>query len=83
MCLKREDATSVLKELFEKCPFLDGHYLALMPAGHTGLITKGYKILIKAPLDEETRNCTKNILKKYKLSIQIEDPETFIIYRPI
>jgi hypothetical protein len=83
LSLKREEAILVLKELFEKCTFLDGYYLALMPAGYAGLISKGYQILIKTSIDEETRNCMQDILIKYKLTIKIQEEETFIIYRPI
>jgi hypothetical protein len=81
--LKREEAISVLKELFEKCTFLDGHYLALMPAGYAGLLSKGYQIVIKCRLDEETRTCMQNVLMKYGLTIKLKEKDTFIIYRPI
>ncbi len=80
--LKREEAISVIKELFEKCTFLDGHYLALMEAGYAGLMTKGYQILIKTPIDEQTRNCMQDILMKYKLTIKVQEEDAFIIYRP-
>ena len=84
MCsLKREEAISVLKELFEKCTFLDGHYLALMPAGYAGLMSKGYQIVIKCTLDEETRTCMQDILMKNGLTIKVKETDTFIIYRPI
>ena len=84
MCpLKREEAISVLKELFEKCTFLDGHYLSLLPEGYEGLISKGYQILIKTPLDEETRICMQDILIKYQLTIKIIEEGTFVIYRPV
>ena len=81
--MKREEAISVLKELFEKCTSLDGHYLALMPAGYAGIISKGYQILINTSLDEETRNGMQDILIKYRLTIKIQEPSTFIIYRSI
>jgi hypothetical protein len=81
--LKREEAISVLKELFEKCTSLDGHYLALMQPGYAGLLSKGYQILIKTPIDEETRNCMQEILIKNQLTIKIQETDTFIIYRPI
>ena len=81
--MKREEAILVLKELFEKCTFLDGHYLALMPAGYASTMSKGYQILIKTPLDEETRNCMQDILMKNKLTIKVKEQDTFIIYRPI
>jgi hypothetical protein len=80
--LKREEAISILKELFEKCTFLDGRYLALMPPNATNLMTGGYQILIKTPLDEETRNCMQDILMKNHLTIKITEADTFIIYRP-
>ena len=83
LSLKREEAISVLKELFEKCTSLDGHYLALMPDGYAGLLSTGYQILINTSLDEETRNCMQDILIKYKLTIKIQEPSTFIIYRSI
>ena len=83
LSLKREEAISVLKELFEKCTFLDGHYLALMPAGYTGLMTKGFQIVIKCTLDEETRTCMQDILMKNGLTIKVKEADTFIIYRPI
>ncbi len=77
--LKREEAIAILKELFEKCTFLDGRYLALLPPNATTLMSKGYQILIKTPLDEETRICMQDILMKHHLTIKITEPDTFII----
>ena len=82
-CLKREEAILVLKELFEKCTLLDGRYLALMPPNATELMSKGYQILIKTPLDEETRDCMQEVLMKNHLTIKITEADTFVIYRPI
>ena len=81
--MEREEAILLLKELFEKCTFLDGQYLALMPPGYDIALSKGYQIKIKTPLDEETRNCMQDVLMKYHLSIKITEPDGFIIYRPI
>ena len=81
--LKREEAILVLKELFEKCTFLDGQYLSLTPAGYANSLSKGYQIVIKCALDEETRTCMQDILMKNKLTIKVKETDTFIIYRPI
>jgi hypothetical protein len=81
--LKREEAISVLKELFEKCTFLDGHYLSLTPPAYANLLSKGYQIVIKCSLDEETRTCMQDILMKNGLTIKVKEEDTFIIYRPI
>jgi hypothetical protein len=80
--MKREEAIAVLNELFGKCTFLDGHYLALMPAGYANTLSKGYQILIKTPIDEKTRSCMQDVLMKNHLTIKITAPETFVIYRP-
>jgi hypothetical protein len=53
-----------------------------MPPNATNLMTGGYQILIKTPLDEETRNCMQDILMKNHLTIKITEADTFIIYRP-
>ncbi len=58
--MKREEAILVLKELFEKCTNLDGHYLELMPPNASTMLSGGYQIQIKATLDEETRDCMQD-----------------------
>lgn len=81
--MKREEAISVLKDLFEKCTNLDGHYLEIIPPNAYTQMSGGYQIQIKATLDEETRTCMQDVLMKNHLTIKITEPETFIIYRPI
>ena len=80
--LKREEAILVLKELFEKCTNLDGHYLELLPPDASKRMSGGYQIQIKATLDEETRNCMQDVLMKNHLTIKIEEADSFTIYRP-
>jgi hypothetical protein len=80
--LKRDEAILVLKELFEKCTNLDGHYLELMPPNASTMLSGGYQIQIKTILDEETRTCMQDILMKYQLTIKVEEENSFIIYRP-
>ena len=80
--LKREEAILVLKELFEKCTNLDGHYLELLPPEASKKMSGGYKIQIKATLDEVTRNCMQDVLMKNHLTIKIEEEDSFTIYRP-
>jgi hypothetical protein len=80
--LKREEAILVLKELFEKCTNLDGHYLEVIPPNASKNMSMGYQIQIKATLDEETRTCMQDVLMKYQLTIKVEEKDSFIIYRP-
>ena len=80
--MKREEAILVLKELFEKCTTLDGHYLELIPPNASTMMSGGYQIQIKTVLDEETRNCMQDVLVNYHLTIKVPDEQTFIIYKP-
>jgi hypothetical protein len=80
--LKREEAILVLKELFEKCTNLDGHYLEVIPPNASFKLSGGYQIEIKAILDEETRTCMQDVLMKYQLTIKVKEEDSFIIYRP-
>ena len=80
--MKREEAILVLRDLFEKCTNLDGHYLEVIPPNASKDISLGYQIQIKAALDEETRTCMQDVLMKYQLTIKVEQEDSFIIYRP-
>ena len=92
--MKREEAISVLKELLDNCKGLDGHYLELSSSNASSPMMGGYQITIKTALDEETKKCIQEILKKHQLtyqagstwrtkrSINKTDPDTFIIYKP-
>ncbi len=89
--MKRPEAVSLLKELIDSCGGLDGHPLELAPPATTK--AEGYQIIIRAPLDQETKTCIQAILAKYGLAYQTgsmwktrrtlnQEPDTFIIYKP-
>ena len=92
--MRREEAISVLKELLDNCPGLDGHYFELAPPNAPTSTKEGYQIIIKAALDQETKKCIQDILMKHQLAYQIgsmwktkhstnkTDPDTFIIHKP-
>jgi hypothetical protein len=92
--LKREEAISVLKDLLDNCIGLDGHYLELSSSNVFSSMMGGYQITIKTALDEETKKCIQELLKKHQLtyqagntwktkrSISKTEPDTFIIYKP-
>lgn len=80
--MKREEAILVLKDLFDKCTNLDGHYLEVIPPSASKDMSLGYQIQIKATLDEETRTCMQDVLMKYQLTIKVEEEDSFIIYSP-
>lgn len=95
ICLRREEAVSVLKELLDNCVGLDGHYIQLAPPNVPMPAKEGYQIIIKTALDQETKERIQNILLKHQLAYQIGSmwktkhsinkaaPDTFIIYKPV
>ncbi len=81
--MNREEAVLVLKELFDKCTFYDGNWLALMPPNSADLLSHGYQVHIRLPLDSNMKACMHEVLKKYRLDMKCkEDRDVTIIYKP-
>jgi hypothetical protein len=87
--LKREEAISVIKELFDRAVGLDGCGLELAPPIS---VAGGYQIVIRGILDEKTRAIIAEIVGKHHLAIQVgniwktrhtqkEQPDTLIIFK--
>jgi hypothetical protein len=90
--VKRDEAVSVLKELIDNCPRLDGHPLEITPPNTPTPSGEGYQIFIIKTLDLETKKCVIDIVMRHHLAYQVgsmwktrrsaTEPDTFIIYRP-
>jgi hypothetical protein len=79
--LNRNEAVSILKEIFEKCALLDGSYVSLVPPNNTKLLTQGYQVHIKAPVDKMAQMCMQKLLDGHRLAMKMENDMT-IIYEP-
>ena len=83
--LNRDEAVLVLKEIFEECTLFDGNYIALMPPNAAGLLSKGYQVHLKVPIDKETQGCMQQVAKKYNCAVSMinrNGDDVAIIYRP-
>jgi hypothetical protein len=83
--LDRKEAVLVLREIFEKCTLFDGTYLALMPPNSASLLSEGYQVHLKIPIDKETQACMQQIAEKYNCTlytINKSGEDVAIIYRP-
>jgi hypothetical protein len=88
--LERQEAITVLKELLDKNPGLDGHGLELTAPTEP---TFGYQIIIKGTLDDDAKQHVQNVLLKNQLTSQTgnlwktkpslnkTEPDTLIIYK--
>jgi hypothetical protein len=83
--LNRKQAVVLLKEIFERCTLFDGNYLALMPPDSEGLLSQGYQVHLKVPIDKETQACMEQIAEKYSCCLHFinrSGEDLAIIYRP-
>ncbi len=81
--MRREEAVSVLREIIDKCQMCDGNWVALMPPNSHNLLSVGYQVHLKIPLDQQAINCIEKVLKEYDLRMMNKrEQELLIIYRP-
>jgi hypothetical protein len=83
--LNRKEAVLVLREIFEKCTLFDGTYLALMPPNSACLLSHGYQVHLKVPIDKQTQECMKQVAEKYNCAVSTinrNGEEVVVIFRP-
>ncbi len=80
--MNRKEAVIVLKEIFDKCKYLNGTYMALIPPNASSLLSQGYQVYIKASFDAETQKIIQKILEKYNCILLLEKEDVAIIYEP-
>lgn len=80
--MNRQEAILVVKELFDKCTYMDGRYLSLVPPSGVKPIAHGYQIHIKATFDSETERCMREVIDRHNLEVQaFENEELVIIFK--
>ena len=73
----------MLEKITEHCSFHGGDWHSLIPPNAADALSRGYKIYLRIPLDEVSKEYMRKILQKYKLSLMyITEQELTIIYRP-
>jgi hypothetical protein len=81
--LNREEATSLLREIYASC-HLGEHHIILMPPNADDVISKGYQLHIKFQLSKEDVDCIKPIVESRNLAIKDEpEKQLLVIYKPM
>ncbi|MCW4017535.1 MAG: hypothetical protein NWF00_02445 [Candidatus Bathyarchaeota archaeon] len=80
--MDRTEAVLILREILDNCEIFDGVYLSLASPKASNLLSQGYQLHIKAPIDDHAKECMRDILQKHGLALKIED-NLAIIYKPI
>jgi hypothetical protein len=82
--LNRQEATSLLKEVYQVCGGLGEQAVMLMPPDADDVLSQGFQLHIKAPLGNEHLECVKPLVQKHKLAMTYEPTkELLVIYRPL
>ena len=80
--MNREQAVAVIKEIFERCPSLEGKSIKLMPPKANNLLSNTFQVYIgygdgSGPLFA----CVNDIAKRTGLEVKMKDSYC-IIYKP-
>ncbi len=81
--MKREEATSLLKEIIEVCNGINEQAVMLMPPNADGVLSHGYQLHIKMPTSNNL-TCIRPIVQKHNLALAEETAkDLLVIYRPL
>jgi hypothetical protein len=81
--MNRKEVAILFKELFDKCPSLEGKPFVLMPPDADGVLSRDYQIHIKGEIDESLLVCLRKIVMRHdKYAINVEKNLT-VIYEPL
>jgi hypothetical protein len=79
--LDREQAVSVIKEIFDACQSVEGKSIKLLPPKENGSLSHTFQVYIETKDDPLILGCAENIARKHKLAVKITDG-WIIIYKP-
>ncbi len=79
--MQREEAITAIKEIFYRCPYIEGKSLKLMPPDADSVLSKGCQIHIETRQDITLDNCLAAISQRLNLAVHSEG-DLLIIYKP-
>ncbi len=79
--MDREEAVTVIKEIFERCRFIEGRSLKLLPPKENNALSDTFQVHIDAREDGLLISCITNVAKKHKLDVRCEKGYC-IVYKP-
>ena len=78
--MKKQEASSILKEILAKCNLGEDSFILVEPNSND-LLSTGYKIRVKTILNKECRQKLREITRKHDLAV-IEEQNQIIVYNP-
>jgi hypothetical protein len=81
--MNRKEVVCLFKELFEKCPHLEGKSFVLISSGANSASSKDYEIQIRSAIDDATLLCVRGVIKRYRRYAIYEENNVLVIYEPL
>jgi hypothetical protein len=79
--MNRDQAVTVIKEIFEKCQMIGGKSLKLLPPKGNDTLSNTFQIYIETGDNNFLTLCVENIAKEHDLEVMCKDGYC-IIYKP-
>lgn len=79
--MNRDQAVSVIKQIFERCCRIEGKSIKLMPPKLNNALSNTCQIYIETRNDQLLEACLADIAKKHSLAIKRKGDLT-VIYKP-
>ncbi|MDI9577887.1 MAG: hypothetical protein WC203_07480 [Candidatus Bathyarchaeia archaeon] len=80
--MERQQAVSVVKEIFECCRFIEGKNIKLMPPNADDVLSKGCQIHIDAKDDDILMDCLEKVAIGNELAM-VKEGQLVILYKPL
>ena len=65
----REQATDVIKQIFERCQLIEGKSIKLMPPKDNNALSNTFQIYIQTNNNETLQSCIENVAKENDLAV--------------
>ncbi|MGZ4850378.1 MAG: hypothetical protein ACXV2C_03250 [Candidatus Bathyarchaeia archaeon] len=79
--MNREQAVTVIKQIFQYCRYMEGKSLELMPPKGDDALSDTFQIHIQTRDDDLLVSCIKNIAKEHNVAVKIAKGSC-IVYKP-
>jgi len=80
--MQREQAVSLVKEIFDFCRFVEGKSVKLMPPNADSVLSKGCQIHIDTRNDAVLEACLQTVTDANGLAM-VKEGQLAIIYKPL
>ena len=79
--MNREQALNVIKQIFERCHYVEGKSIKLLPPKGNDALSNTYQICVQVNSDELLNSSIEAIAKEHNLAVRCKDSYC-IIYKP-